>query len=406
MTAPKEQVGQRIACPDCRTPVTVPAKFASRRPQAARAAGGLRLVRGLRSATPAGPAGGIHCRVLRAVRHADAGGARPGGKRSHVPGLQPRKGRATATAARQARRFPTTESSYGSMRKAVNRRRVGRQSGARRFCLSMRHAAARAGRRGGPAIDLPRLRPIRHGAASPGTSRPKPDPTKEIEGQYDTKRERPTNSKHPSPIGRQCGSPAGSAKCWTNMADCPRSRRHRAGRSSRECSPSRGTTEPGEMALAVGCGDVDRGDGTVGLEPGPGHRGGRGPRARQGPAVLSMLFLVLADCLAAGWAGVFFVNLLAILGDTAAGADEMGTGRMPSAFLDWAGNTFFVINSLALSVLGRIGLGLAVQSGRTARRICDGRNAGRAISVGVALHVGSELALDSAFQGGVPQPGA
>ena len=31
MTAPKDQAGQQLACPDCRTPVTVPAKFVPRR---------------------------------------------------------------------------------------------------------------------------------------------------------------------------------------------------------------------------------------------------------------------------------------------------------------------------------------------------------------------------------------
>ena len=76
-----------------------------------------------------------------------------------------------------------------------------------------------------------------------------------------------------------------------------------------------------------------------------------------GPAVLSMLFQVLAGCLGVCWAGVFFINLLTILGDTAAGADDVGQWPEAAAFVDWAGSTFFVINSLALSVLAGQGLG-------------------------------------------------
>ncbi len=76
-----------------------------------------------------------------------------------------------------------------------------------------------------------------------------------------------------------------------------------------------------------------------------------------GPAVLSMLFQLLAGCLGVCWAGVFFINLLTILGDTAAGADDVGQWPEAVAFVDWAGSTFFVINSLALSVLAGQGIG-------------------------------------------------
>src|SRR5208282_2699363 len=71
----------------------------------------------------------------------------------------------------------------------------------------------------------------------------------------------------------------------------------------------------------------------------------------------SMLFQVLAGCLAVGWAGVFSINLLTILGDTSAGADNVGHWPDAGAFVDWAGSTFFVINSLALSVLAAVGAG-------------------------------------------------
>ena len=61
-----------------------------------------------------------------------------------------------------------------------------------------------------------------------------------------------------------------------------------------------------------------------------------------GPAVL---------CLAACWAALFVINLLTILGDTAAGADSVGAWPNSAAFLDWFGSTFFVVNSLALGLL-------------------------------------------------------
>ena len=76
--------------------------------------------------------------------------------------------------------------------------------------------------------------------------RPKPDPTQEIDGQYDTQAGTADDGKPPLPIGRQYGSPAGSARCWTKMADCPRSRRRRAGRWFRAFSPSPGVTAPGQ----------------------------------------------------------------------------------------------------------------------------------------------------------------
>jgi hypothetical protein len=70
-----------------------------------------------------------------------------------------------------------------------------------------------------------------------------------------------------------------------------------------------------------------------------------------------MLLMMLAGTLAVGWAGVFIVDLLAVLGDTAAGADEVGHWPNAAAFVDWAGNTFFVINSLAMAGSAGYGLG-------------------------------------------------
>ena len=78
---------------------------------------------------------------------------------------------------------------------------------------------------------------------------------------------------------------------------------------------------------------------------------------------------------------------------------------MPGAFVDRTGSTFFVINSLALSLLAGIGS----RAGCSIGSICpaDWRRSdpARAISLAAALHAGSEFALGSAVQSGVPQPG-
>jgi DNA-directed RNA polymerase subunit RPC12/RpoP len=76
-----------------------------------------------------------------------------------------------------------------------------------------------------------------------------------------------------------------------------------------------------------------------------------------GPAIVSVVFVASAGCLALGWTGVFFINLLVILGDTAAGADNVEHWPDPYAFLDWAGSTLFAIDSLALSLAAGNGLG-------------------------------------------------
>jgi predicted RNA-binding Zn-ribbon protein involved in translation (DUF1610 family) len=72
--------------------------------------------------------------------------------------------------------------------------------------------------------------------------------------------------------------------------------------------------------------------------------------------IIGVLLLLLAGCLAAGWAGVLGVSLLTILGDTAAGAEDVSEWPNPAAFLDWAGSLLLAINSVALSAAAGIGV--------------------------------------------------
>ena len=200
------------------------------------------------------------------------------------------------------------------------------------------------------------MRPIRHGAAARG-KRPKPDPTKEIDGQYDTQAETADQRQASAPYR----PPKWFASRFSKMLD-------EHGRWPAELPPPRWPlvsavfTFPwrhGSLAkwlsLSVGA-MLIAAMGLLGWSLGQGIGGGAGLGAL-GPAVISMLLQVMAGCLAVGWAGVLFIGLLAILGDTAAGADDVQHWPAAAAFIDWVGSTFFVINSLALSVLAGKGLG-------------------------------------------------
>ena len=191
----------------------------------------------------------------------------------------------------------------------------------------------------------------------PRRKRPRPDPTKEIDGQYDTQAE--TTAERQAPAAYQ--PPMWFSDRFKKMLD-------ERGRLLPKPRPPRWPLVSGVFTFPWRRGSLEK---WVWLSVGAmliaemeflgwsmGSRIGPGAGiAAAGPAVLSMLFQVLAGTLAVCWAGVFFINLLTILGDTSAGADEVGQWPEAAAFVDWAGSTFFVINSLALSVLAGKGLG-------------------------------------------------
>ena len=204
-------------------------------------------------------------------------------------------------------------------------------------------------------MDLHRLRPVRHGAGA-GAKRARPNPTKEIDGQYETQAATAEDGQASAPYR----PPIWFSSRFKQMLD-------ENGRLPPERPPPRWPLVSGVftfpwrrtnltkwLSLSVGAMLI----GTLGLVGwGLGKDIGIGAGlGAVGPAVLSMLFQVLAGVLGAAWAGVLFINLLTILGDTAAGADDVGYWPNAAAFVDWAGSTFFVINSLALSALTAWGM--------------------------------------------------
>jgi DNA-directed RNA polymerase subunit RPC12/RpoP len=82
-----------------------------------------------------------------------------------------------------------------------------------------------------------------------------------------------------------------------------------------------------------------------------------------GPMIVGLMFTSMAVCMAVAWFAVMSVNLLAIVWDTAAGNDIVESWPDAFGFIDWAGSTFFVINSAALAALAGLGLGWLMDCG-------------------------------------------
>ncbi len=192
---------------------------------------------------------------------------------------------------------------------------------------------------------------------SPRRKRPRPDPTKEIDGQYDAQADATADQQASVPYQ----PPIWFSDRFKKMLD-------EHGRMPAKPRPPRWPLFSGVFDFPWRRGSLEK---WIWLSIGAmliaemelfgwsmGSRIGYGAGiGAAGPAVLSMLLQLLAGCLGVCWAGVFIINLLAILGDTAAGADEVGHWPEAAAFVDWVGSTFFVINSLALSVMAGQGLG-------------------------------------------------
>ena len=174
--------------------------------------------------------------VVRTLRHAHAHGARAGGSKVACPDC----GKAKVVQlpwVHGKQDAPTTTESYEVYEEigqpppesVAYQEHVGFACRCGTDCTP--------GRRGGPAADLPRMRPVGHRAVAP-RSGPSPTP-----------RSRSTASMRPwrqrTSRGRTSGSSGGSAPCWTNMVVCRPIGRLRAGRCSREFSPFPGVTAPG-----------------------------------------------------------------------------------------------------------------------------------------------------------------
>jgi DNA-directed RNA polymerase subunit RPC12/RpoP len=340
MTAPQEQAGRQVACPDCRTPVTVPAKFAPRihhqpAPQEAYA-----LCQDYDPASSPAPQPQYiplfcgRCGTLMQVTLDRIGSEVTCPDCSAVKLVE-------APWLRGKRRTPTTTESYEVCEEAGQPppESVAHQEHVGFACLCGTRLHALAAEAGQPLICPVCGRSVT--VPPPRRKQPKPDPAKEIDGQYDTVAGKAVDRPPVWFVGR-----------FSAMLD-------EHGRMPPDRPPPRWPLLSGVftfpwrhgawarwLSLAVGAMLIA----AVGLF-------GWGLLQMGGYfAIPGMIFLLLAVCLAWCWTGVLFINLLTILSDTAAGADDVGQWPNPAAFVDWAGSTFFVFNSLALSVSAGAGL--------------------------------------------------
>jgi len=356
LTAPKDQIGKQVACPDCRTPMAVPAKPGARSrtqptPQEAYA-----VCEDCDPSSPPAPQPEYmpifcgRCGTLMQVTTDQVGSEVTCPDCSAVQVVELPRLHA------RHRIAPTTDASYEvhlesgqpPPESVANREHVGFvcRCGTRLHALVSEVGQQLTCPTCGRSVTVP----------PPKRKRPKPDPTKEVKGQYDTVA--PTAEESQSPAVHR--PPMWYSGRFTRALD-------EHGRLPPETPPPRwpllsgvftfpwrhGTWEKW-LSLSVAA-TLIGGMGLFGWSLGRGIGLGAGIGAT-GPAVLSMLFMVLAGTLACGWTGVLFINLLTILGDTAAGADDVGDWPDPTAFLDWAGKTFFVTDSLAVSVLAGKGV--------------------------------------------------
>jgi DNA-directed RNA polymerase subunit M/transcription elongation factor TFIIS len=356
MTAPKDQVGQQQNCPDCRTPVRVPAKLPPRRRKQAAPVDAYVVCEDFDPATPPAPQPEYiavycgRCGTLMQITP-DRVGSKvlcPDCKKATVveaPRLRGQRNTSTTTESYEV----TEEIGQSPVKSVANQAHVGFvcQCGTRLHALVSEAGQQRNCPDCGRSVTVP----------SPRPKRPKPDLTKEISGQYGTQAETTVN---------QQTSAAYQPPIW--FSDRFKKTHDERGRLRPAPKPPRWPLVSGVFTfpwrrgvlakwvwLSVGATLIAE-MGLLGWSMGKNIGLGAGIGAA-GPAVLSMLFQLLAGCLAVCWTGVFFINLLAILGDTAAGADEVGHWPEAIAFIDWAGSTFFVINSLLFSVLAGQGLG-------------------------------------------------
>jgi hypothetical protein len=356
MTAPKNQIGQKQNCPDCRTPVTIPAPHAPQKRKKAAPVEAYTVCEDFDpTATPEPQQEyiAVHCGRCGTLMQItpDRVGSKvtcPDCKKVtlvEAPHLHPKRETSTTTESYEV----SEEIGQEPAASVANQEHIGficdcgtrlhalvREAGDQMMCPDCGRALI---------IPSPRRKPIKR------------DPMKEIDGGYDT----PKESADKEQVSAAYRPPIWFSDRFKKMLDekgrvrpDPRPPRLPLVSGVFDFPSRRGCLEKW-IWMSVGATLIAE-MGLFGWSLGRGIGLGAGIGAA-GPAVLSMLFQLLAGCLGVCWAGVFFINLLTILGDTAAGADEVGYWPEAVAFLDWAGNTFFVINSLLVSVLAGQGLG-------------------------------------------------
>ncbi len=364
MTAPKEQIGKQVACPDCRTTVTVPAMPAPRPRKQAAPLDAYSLGEDYDPDVPPAPQQeylAMYCgrcgtlmqiapdKVGSEVTCPDCGTA----KVVELPRLPGNRDAAVTTESydvhEEIGQPPPESVAYKEYVGFVCR--CGTRLAAPVAEVGRQWTCTDCGR----SVTVP----------PPRAKRPKPDPTKEVDGEYEAQAAPAAESEEASAPYRP--------PIWVPS---------RVKQMLEENSRLRPLPPPPRWPLVCGVftfpwrranlgkwfslsiGAMLFGTlGLVGFAMGRGIGMGDGPGAI-GPAVISMLCQVLGGVLGIAWAGVLFINLLTILGDTAAGADDVGAWPEAIAFLDWAGSAFFLINSLALAALTAAGIGWVLDQAR------------------------------------------
>jgi len=335
LTAPKERIGQQVACPDCRTPMVVPEKPLPRArtqpaPQEAYALGD-----DYDPESPLAPQPEFmpvfcgRCGTLMQVTTDQVGNevTCPDCSAVQVVELPRLHTRQKIVPKAEGSYEVHEESGQPPPESVAYKEHVGFvcRCGTRLHALVTEVGRQLTCPSCGRSVTVP----------PPKRKRPKPDPTKEIEGQYDTVAATPEEPK--SPVSNR-------PPMWY------------AGRFTRalvEHGPLPPETPPPRWPLVSGVFTF------------PWRRGACGKWLSLSVAAMliiaiatiGVLFVFPAFLLAVCWVSILFINLLTILGDTAAGADDVGDWPNSSAFTDWIGNTFFVINSLTVCVAAGKGLG-------------------------------------------------
>jgi DNA-directed RNA polymerase subunit M/transcription elongation factor TFIIS len=356
MTAPKEQIGQKQNCPDCRTPVTVPAPLPERLRKQAAPVEAYTVSEEFNPAAPVVPQVeyiAVHCGRCGTLMQIKPDRV---GSKVQCPDCQKIMVVEAPHEHRKLEASSTTDS-YAVSEESVQPPpdSVANQEHVSFHCdcgTRLQSLVREAGQQVtcpdcGRGMIVP----------PPRRKRPKPDLSKEIDGEYET----PLDSAGEEQTSATFQPPLWFSDRFRKMLDAK-------GESTAKSRPPpmplisgvfdfpwrRGCLEKWIWLSAGATLFAEMGVFGWNLGRGIGLSAGIGA---SGPAVLSMLFMLLAGVLGVCWAGVFIINLLTILGDTAAGADEVGHWPEAVAFIDWVGNTFFVVNSLVLSVLVGQGVG-------------------------------------------------
>ena len=355
MTAPRGQVGQQVACPDCRTPTTVPADLKPRRRTQPVPPEAYAVCEDFDPASP--PVPHLHylplfcgrCGTLMQATVDQVGSevTCPDCGMATVVQLPRLHGKSDACPTSES--YEVNEQSGQPPPESVAyQEHVGFvcQCGSRLHALVAEVGQQLICPDCGRSVTVPPRR----------RKPPRPDATQEVDGQYDTVAGTSAEPRSPASLQPQ----RWFAGRFSRMLD-------EQGRLPPPPLPPRWSLVSGVFtfpwrhgawakwsSLSAGAMLIG-GTGLFGWNLAQSCVLGGGPAAIV-PSVFGMLLETLGGCLAVAWAGVFFINLLTILGDTAAGADDVGYWPNSSGFLDWAGSTFFVVNSLALS--GSVGIGL------------------------------------------------